>query len=649
MKQSNQNSWGGLNIDDSGGVDLFGETEDSSTESNLMTANLNLDRFIVEETLQGFTNTSEEAVQTTELADSFNDQLIAENSLSDEPITGVETTSRTTSLNFSDYETGSLDSGDQSDEGRYIDQYSLTGFEDNQTITLDLTTSRFSSVLQLINANTGDILHSVESLQTDGTSQGEIVFTSDSDLDYLVRVTSTGDITTGKYSLGTSFGELNAELMITDREIGVLEVGDDTYQRRYKDEYVLRGFEDNQNIMLNLDTLGFDGSLQLLNRETGEVMEGTSGGQLSFTSNQNMEYLVRVISRGEITTGSYTLETTAGELTLGVSDQMIQGTLSDSDEKTDLWKGRYFDSYELTGLSTNQTLNIELTSFEYNTVVFLINADTGGHLDSEIAFRANKNGSYTSNISWSVDADINYGVLVSSYQRYQTGDYKLSINTTSSVFGGFDRSDDSVHPTIRTRLMDSYLLSDLRTGEDVSLKVSSDSFNIMQLFNQDTGDILQTTRGIHLDFTVEEDITYGVRVLGQKGENYNLMTDTGLLFDSTVVEFDEPLTASLVTSDTLNMFARNSRSRSYYGDGYFVSADEVVVGDTLKIEVESTEFIPTLYLVNAETGELIDNWRGSQKQKTVNFKVEENIDYLIMVSSLYGNQVGEYTFNVDTD
>ena len=190
--------------------------------------------------------------------------------------------------------------------------------------------------------------------------------------------------------------------------------------------------------------------------------------------------------------------------------------------------------------------------------------------------------------------------------------------------------------------MDNYLLSSLRTGEDVSLQLSSDSFNFMQLFNQDT-------RGTVLDFTVDPNITYGVRVLGQQGENYNLSTDTGLLFDSTVVEFDQPLTASLVTSDTLNMFARNSSSMSYYGDGYFVSADKVVVGDTLTMEVESTEFIPSVYLINAETGQLIDDWRGSQQQKTINFTVEEDIDYLIMVSSIYANQLGEYTFSVDTN
>ena len=126
------------------------------------------------------------------------------------------------------------------------------------------------------------------------------------------------------------------------------------------------------------------------------------------------------------------------------------------------------------------------------------------------------------------------------------------------------------------------------------------------------------------------------------------MTDTGLLFDSTVIEFEQPLTTSLVTSDMVNIFARNFGSNRYYGDGYYVSGDALVVGDTLKMQVESTEFIPTLYLVNAETGEFIDDWRGSQQKKTVNFTLEEEMDYLIIVSSLYANQVGEYVFSVDT-
>lgn len=647
MTESNQNVLGSADIDDSGGVDLLGNTEDASTDSNIMTTDTNLEGSMVEETLQGFTNTTEEVTQTTEFTDSFDDQLIADNAISDEPITGVEMTSTATLLNFSDYETGSLDSSDQTDEDRYIDQYRLTGFEDNQTVTLDLNTSGFSSVLQLINANTGDLINSLESLQSDGTSQGQMVFTSDSNLEYFVRVTSTGDLTTGTYTLGTTLGDLNTELIITDREMGVLEVGDDTHQGRYKDEYVLRGFEDNQNVILNLETLGFGGSLQLFDRNTGDMIKGTSESQLSFTTDQNREYLVRVTSTGETTTGSYTLETTLGELILGVSDQVIKGTLTDTDEEVDLWSGRYSDTYEVTQTSAHQTLNIELTSFEYNTIVFLINADTGGRLASNIAFSANEDGSYTSHISWSVDANVNYGVIVSSYQANRTGDYTLSIDTTSSVSGSFESNDDSNHPIIRTRLMDNYLLSNLQVGEDVSLKLSSDSSNIMQLFNQETGDVLQTTRDPNINFSVEENITYGVRVLGQEGEDYNLLTDTGILFDSTAVQWGQPLTASLVTGDMVNMFAHNTNSRRYYGDGYYISANEVVVGDSVEIQVESIEFPPTIYLLNAETGELIDDWLGSRNQKTVNFNVEEEIGYLILVSSLYANQVGEYTFSVD--
>ena len=169
----------------------------------------------------------------------------------------------------------------------------------------------------------------------------------------------------------------------------------------------------------------------------------------------------------------------------------------------------------------------------------------------------------------------------------------------------------------------------------------------MQLFNQETGDVLQTTRDPNLNFSVEENITYGVRVLGQEGQDYNLLTDTGILFDSTAVQWGQPLTTSLVTSDMVNMFAYNTNSRRYYGDGYYISANEVVVGDTVEIQVESTELPPTIYLVNAETGELIDDWLGSRNQKTVNFNVEEEMGYLIIVSSLYANQVGEYTFSVD--
>ena len=121
--------------------------------------------------------------------------------------------------------------------------------------------------------------------------------------------------------------------------------------------------------ILNLDSAVFSGSLQLVNRETGEVIhqsqvtesDENAPVQLAFTSSSDLEYLVRVISLEETAMGSYTLGATSGQLTPGVSDQTIQGSITEDDEVYRFWGGRYSDRYDITNLSDFQTINIELT------------------------------------------------------------------------------------------------------------------------------------------------------------------------------------------------------------------------------------------------------------------------------------------------
>ncbi len=228
-----------------------------------------------------------------------------------------------------------------------------------------------------------------------------------------------------------------------------------------------------------------------------------------------------------------------GELSLGISDGTIQGSLSEGDGISDLWRSGYSDQYEITNVSALQTIDINLNSFDYNTMIILINADTGDSIRSDIGSYNREDGSYTSTLTYTAKADINYAVVVSSYMSQRTGDYTLSIDTSLSVSGGFDESDDSVHPILKNRLMDNYLLSDLEVGDDVELNLNSSSNNLVQLFDQNTGDILQTTTQTNLTFTVEEGINYGVRVVGEAGGSYDLTTDTGLLFDTNVIGLNQ--------------------------------------------------------------------------------------------------------------
>lgn len=652
--KSNLDIFDNSTIDDSGGVESLVNLDNSSHQSDLMGIDINSDVVTVTETLQGLIQ--ESASEGGDSSANIDSYITTGASSFDDPITNNNTKQ---SLIFSDREKGTLDDNDLIYQGGYRDEYRLTGFSNNETIILDLKAFDFGSSLQLINGETGETIKQSDVEQKDGSINNQLMFTPDTDIEYVVRVTSIEEATTGTYSLGTTSGELTEKLIFSDTETGILDSSDQTFQGRYRDEYILRGLEDQQTVILELENVGFGSSLQLVNRETGELIdhyevtetEGTSYSRLQFTSSNEIEYLVRVTSTGdsESITGNYTLGTTLGELTLGISDQTIKGTLSDSDEMIDLWRGRYTDRYEITNVSPEQTINIDFNSSDYSNIVFLINADTGGYIWSNISSYDRESGIYTSQITYTAREDVNYAVVVSSYMSRQMGDYSLTIDTKTSVSGGFDINDDDAHPILKTRLMDNYLLSDVQVGEDVKLNFnSSSSNNLVQLYDQDTGDVLQTTTEANLQFTVEEGINYGVRVLGEAGETYSLTTDTGLLFDSNVIGLNETITSSLVTSDARLDYKEYWSYHRFYSDGYYFSADSLQGQDELTIKIDA-EFAPEVHIVNAQTGEFLDFDRTLYRTNlTHTFDVEDNIDYLILVTSRHNGQIGEYTLSLTT-
>ncbi|MDJ0658314.1 MAG: hypothetical protein QNJ42_02370 [Crocosphaera sp.] len=644
LTQSNLNIFNHSTMDDSEGGEPLSNIEHSSDQSDIIGIDPKSDLVTVTETLQGLLK--ESGVNSVDI----DDHLMTGEGSNDDPIISFNQEKR---LKFTDKEKGVLDHSDQVYGEGYSDEYRLTGLKKNERVILDLKALDFGSSLQLVNDGTGEILYQSNN---EDNFHNQLTFTPDKNIDYVVRVTSVEDQGTGGYVLATTLGELTEKLVFSDTETGVLDSSDQTFQGRYRDEYILRGVEDQQTVVLNLDSVGFGSSLQLINRETGQMIdqyevtetEGTLQTQLTFTSDKDIDYLVRVTSTGESTTGSYTLGTTLGELTLGISDQTIQGTLSEDDQTTDLWRARYTDRYELTNISPFQTIDVNLNASDYNTMVFLIDADTGSYLSSNRGSYNGQEGGYVSQMSYKARAGFNYALVVTSYMSQRTGDYTLTVDTNLSVSGGFDVRDDDVHPILKNRLMDNYLLSDLQVGEDVQLNLNSSSDNLVQLFDQDTGDILQTTNQSNLKFTVEDGINYGVRIVGEAGGTYDLTTDTGLLFDSNVIGLNQTITNSLVTSDFRDYTREHWSYHRYYSDGYYLSADSLQGQDQLEITIDG-EFSPELHILNAQTGEILDSYSKRYASKiTYEFDVEDGMDYLLLVSSRHNAQTGQYTFNIQS-
>ena len=599
MTKSNQDIFYNSTAENSGAGEPLVNLENTYASSSIMGTDITSDFVKVDESLQGLLTDS----------GSYTEATTEETNVGD-TITGIN---EAEPLIFSDTETGVLDNSDPTYQGSYSDVYRLDGLGNNEAIILHLEGFGFSHSLELINGGTGEIISQYDAIESEETSFNEVMFSTENDIEYLVRITSIENQITGEYTLATTSGELTETLIFSDTETGVLDNSDPTYQGRPQDEYILRGFGDQETVILNLDSAVFSGSLQLVNRETGEVIhqsqvtesDENAPVQLAFTGSSDLEYLVRVISLEETAMGSYTLGATSGQLTPGVSDQTIQGSITEDDEVYRFWGGRYSDRYDITNLSDFQTINIELTSSDYNTMLFLVNADTGRYIVPNRGSYNSEDGTYSSNITYKARADVNYAIVVSSFSRLQVGDYTLDVKTNFSVNAGFDQNDDDFHPIIRNRLMDNYLLSDVQVGEDVEINLNSGSSNnLVQLINKDTGDVLQSSNQPNLKFTVEDNINYGVRILGEAGETYSLTTDTGYLFDSNVIALNQTITSSLARSDSRAFFKEFLPFQRYYSDGYYLSADSLEGEDQVTIRTSSV-LPPYLYIMNAQTARVL--------------------------------------------
>uniref|UniRef100_A0ACD5GW14 Uncharacterized protein n=1 Tax=Desertifilum tharense IPPAS B-1220 TaxID=1781255 RepID=A0ACD5GW14_9CYAN len=99
---------------------------------------------------------------------------------------------------------------------------------------------------------------------------------------------------------------------------------------------------------------------------------------------------------------------------------------------------RFKDSYELTNVTVGQQIQIQLASAAFDTVLQLVNAQTGAILQEN----DDANGSTTnSQLTFTAQAGVQYLVRATSYEANQTG--TLYPNGSSSQCNCYDSSSHS--------------------------------------------------------------------------------------------------------------------------------------------------------------------------------------------------------------
>jgi|GEM_PF-1864453 len=234
-------------------------------------------------------------------------------------------------------------------------------------------------------------------------------------------------------------GIFNFDVSInSDSTVGTLDGTDpDNPNRlgRFRDDYLLRGVSTGQQIQVNLNSSEFDTYLQLINADTGQVINFNDDGgpglnsQLTFNVEGNVDYIVRATSFWSGATGEYTLTTSAGSTipaTPIMGDQTVTGILDNSDPNNPTRSGSFSDDYLLRGVAADQQVQVNLNA-GFDTYLQLVNADNG----QVIYFNDDGGPSLNSQLTFTAENGIDYILRVTSYSLGATGEYTLTTNASS--------------------------------------------------------------------------------------------------------------------------------------------------------------------------------------------------------------------------
>jgi Ca2+-binding RTX toxin-like protein len=240
-------------------------------------------------------------------------------------------------------------SGDNTLEGSLVngtnENLVLSGVLANQTVTVQLDSTEFDPKLQIVDRLTGNVIAENSNISSTNTDS-ELSFKAQLGQQYDIVVFSENG-QSGNYTLTTStsqrpVGELALNETINADLSGTDDIENPLRNRSFSEDFRLTNLPSGEEVAINLNSDNFDTYLQLINRQTGQIVTEnddilnasppTDDSQINFTPEAGVEYIVRVTSSAENTTGNYTLTATTSTPTPVPSD--FFSTLTDDQLKT---------------------------------------------------------------------------------------------------------------------------------------------------------------------------------------------------------------------------------------------------------------------------------------------------------------------------
>ncbi len=227
--------------------------------------------------------------------------------------------------------------------------------------------------------------------------------------------------------------------------------------------------------------------------------------------------------------------------------------------------------------------------------------------------------------------------------------FRSSSLTTPPVINGTLDSTDPSNPKRAGSFRDDYLLTGIVAGQAVQLNLSSSAFDTyLQVVNAATGEVISSnddanfsTLNSQLTFTVQSGVDYIVRATSYAPSAigaYTLISNNGTLTPATPINANQTFSGTLASTDVTNSLGSNVY------DGYLLT--NLVAGQQIQVNLNSTAFDPYLQVVNAATGAIVasnDNFSGLNSQIT--FTVQAGTNYIVQATSAASGATGSYTLS----
>ena len=199
--------------------------------------------------------------------------------------------------------------------GSFRRDYSLdlTGVTAGQVVKVDLNSSTFYTSLELVNADTKEVIDESDSggSQTPNTHNSELFFRVTSGINYILRASSFTSGATGSFTLTTAAAVVAASITRNQAVTGTLKDNNvDTYNLD------TTGINLGDQIQLNLNSAKFDTFLEVTGSDgstaNNDNANGTTNSELTITQKANTTYTIKVsrAAKDTLGNGSYTLTTT---------------------------------------------------------------------------------------------------------------------------------------------------------------------------------------------------------------------------------------------------------------------------------------------------------------------------------------------------